>query len=270
MHRYLIIPVILSFCSAKVSGQAEWYSCEKELINSSWHRTGQVLKAPVDYEARQWFLAGAGMVATGLAMAHDLDWQQGLVANPDHFRDALATYVGEPFGNPVYVGAALLGTHLWACHSQRGQTAALTLNSLQSVVIASGITLFLKGAFHRERPYEQRNLDPYQFQGPSFYRSNLSFPSGHTTVAFALASSVSSYADHRWYVAVPAYTLAGITGWSRIYQEKHWPSDVVLGALIGTAVGYTVFKASAEAQVHTRVVPNFWGGASVQINWNLN
>jgi membrane-associated phospholipid phosphatase len=64
------------------------------------------------------------------------------------------------------------------------------------------------------------------------FSSQASWPSGHTAQAFALASSVSDEIDSP-IASLGLYTLAGLTGWSRINDNRHWLSDVVSGALIG-------------------------------------
>ena len=71
----------------------------------------------------------------------------------------------------------------------------------------------------------------YPFSG-----SDNSFPSGHATQAFAVASVISAHSDQVW-VSVTAYTIAGLVGFARIYHNAHWTSDVTAGALIGTFVG---------------------------------
>ncbi|MDQ3556551.1 MAG: phosphatase PAP2 family protein, partial [Gemmatimonadota bacterium] len=62
-----------------------------------------------------------------------------------------------------------------------------------------------------------------------------SFPAGHALAAFALAAALSEEAGSPW-VTVPAFGAATLVGWSRIYDDKHWTSDVVGGAAIGTLV----------------------------------
>ncbi|MCI4348493.1 MAG: phosphatase PAP2 family protein, partial [Thermoplasmata archaeon] len=81
---------------------------------------------------------------------------------------------------------------------------------------------------------------PYQDQGSTsfhpFHGSYGSFPSGHATQAFAVASVISASSDRVW-VSVSAYTIAGLVGFARIYHNAHWTSDVTAGAIIGTVVG---------------------------------
>ena len=69
-----------------------------------------------------------------------------------------------------------------------------------------------------------------------FSGSDNSFPSGHATQAFAVASVISAHSDQVW-VSVTAYTIAGLVGFARMYHNAHWTSDVTAGALIGTFVG---------------------------------
>jgi membrane-associated phospholipid phosphatase len=272
MRGKLWLFAVLLFILKPEAVQAQFFNCEKEFVAAAWQNTGQVLTAPICYKPKNWAWAGIGMGATALAFAYDGEWQNKLTSKPSAFAANLATYVGEPFGNPIYIGGFLALNYAVACRTHREKWAQLSAEALQSVVIASGITLVLKAGFHRVRPEEQEELAPYQFKGPSFRTPNMSFPSGHTTVAFALASSVSAYYNNKWYVAVPAFTLAGVSGWSRIYQQKHWPSDVVLGALIGTTVGYTLHNISRakNRKLSFLVSPNFNGGASLCASFKLD
>jgi membrane-associated phospholipid phosphatase len=64
-----------------------------------------------------------------------------------------------------------------------------------------------------------------------------SFPSGHATLAFSTAATLALQYK-KWYVAIPAYLWAGTVGYSRLYLGKHYPSDVLVGAVVGTASGY--------------------------------
>lgn len=90
--------------------------------------------------------------------------------------------------------------------------------ALAADALSAGLTWGLKLAVNRQRP-----------DGPST-RSNSSFPSGHATGAFALAAVFS----HRYpKITIPAYLGAAAIGLSRIYLGRHYPSDVLAGALIG-------------------------------------
>jgi membrane-associated phospholipid phosphatase len=90
------------------------------------------------------------------------------------------------------------------------------------------VTQGLKYTIKRDRPYEQYPflINPYQIE------SDKSFPSGHTSTAFAVATSLSLQYK-KWYVVVPAYAWASSVGYSRLYLGEHYPTDVLAGATIG-------------------------------------
>jgi len=68
------------------------------------------------------------------------------------------------------------------------------------------------------------------------HSDNKSFPSGHTTLAFASATTM--YRRYGWQTAIPAYTLASLTAYARVDARKHHWYDVVAGAVIGTGSGW--------------------------------
>ena len=72
-----------------------------------------------------------------------------------------------------------------------------------------------------------------------------SFPSGHTSSAFATATSLS-LAYPKWYIIVPSYAWAGTVGYSRMHLGVHYPSDVLAGALIGSGCAYLTFKVNQK------------------------
>ncbi|MBL7719938.1 MAG: phosphatase PAP2 family protein [Flavipsychrobacter sp.] len=103
----------------------------------------------------------------------------------------------------------------------------LGLQTLASLVVTTGITYAIKYAADRPRPYETyADIIPYRKE------SGHSLPSGHTSIAFSTAATLSLQYK-KWYVAVPACLYAGGIGYSRLYSGDHYPSDVLLGAAVG-------------------------------------
>ena len=72
--------------------------------------------------------------------------------------------------------------------------------------------------------------------------SKFSFPSGHSTASFAAVGALKAAGSRLW---IPAFILASVIAFSRLYLYVHWPSDVLGGALLGIVLGF-----AAEKLVH--------------------
>ncbi|WP_317898662.1 phosphatase PAP2 family protein [Aurantibacillus circumpalustris] len=106
-----------------------------------------------------------------------------------------------------------------------------------TIAFAALTSAGLKYTIDRPRPYKTY---PSEITART-HSGSYSFPSGHTTSAFAMATALSlSYKE--WYVAVPAYLYAGIVGYSRMRLGVHFPTDVLAGMVLGIGSGLLVWK----------------------------
>lgn len=99
---------------------------------------------------------------------------------------------------------------------------------VEALCVNALTTTALKLAFKRDRPFVTYPLLDKQAEAGSY-----SFPSGHTSSAFAFATSIS-LAFPKWYVVAPSYLYACTAGYSRMHLGVHYPSDVLAGAIVGT------------------------------------
>ncbi len=115
----------------------------------------------------------------------------------------------------------------------------------QATLLAAVLNQTTKLVIARERPFVYALADDKKNGTRSPSDNNLSFFSGHTTTTFALAAAGGAVASLRGYRGAP-YVWAGgglvavTTGYLRIAADKHWFSDVLVGALVGTAMGLVV------------------------------
>ena len=107
-----------------------------------------------------------------------------------------------------------------------------------SLLTSTAITLGLKYGINRERPFVT-----YSFITKKAEAGSPSFPSGHTSSAFATATSLSLMYP-KWYVIAPSFLWASAVGYSRMELGVHYPSDVLAGALIGAGSSWLMWKAN--------------------------
>jgi membrane-associated phospholipid phosphatase len=106
----------------------------------------------------------------------------------------------------------------------------------ESVAASIFITIASKRIIKRERPFISYPEIEKLTSGGGY-----SMPSGHTSIAFAAATSLTmSYP--KWYVIVPSFGWASAIGYSRLHLGVHYPSDILAGAIVGSGSAYLTFK----------------------------
>jgi membrane-associated phospholipid phosphatase len=174
-------------------------------------------------------------------------------------------------------GAYVIGAsiYLFGRVTKRQDIADFGWHGTEAVLVANGLTGFLKGTLGRARPFVSNDSNPRDFRFGGGFREaeRQSFPSGHTSTAFAAAAAVTSeirrlHPKALPYVATIMYGGATLVGLSRMYHNKHWASDVALGAAVGTFSGLKVVRYSHahpdnkvdRVMLHAFIAPDGAGG----------
>ena len=227
---------------------------------------------------------GAGFVGATVAMFPlDKHWalklQDSTTQANRFFKNASkgVQYIADP--GSIVIGVSLYGigrVEHWR------DVEDLGLHGTEAVVGSGVITSFLKGMVGRARPYVSADSNPHLFHAARGFTNGAyqSFPSGHTTAAFAAAAAVTSesrrwWPEGIWIVAPAMYGGATLVGLSRMYNNAHWASDVALGAGIGTFSGIKVVRYSHmhphnfidRALMAMTAAPDGTGGA--RVGWSL-
>ena len=203
--------------------------------------TAQVFTAPARWDGGDWLVAaGAGGIAVGTT-AFDRSIRNSVQSHRSAGLDRFSRdyqHMGADYSFVVLVGFE--GFHFLA-DDPRSQ--AVFIDGLAASLIASGfIAPALKYTVGRERPSDTGN--PYRFRP---FTNHNSFPSGHTTQAFAVATVIASHYQAPW-VQVLAFGSAALVGFCRVEQNAHFTSDVVAGALIGWSVARSVVRHNGESR----------------------
>jgi membrane-associated phospholipid phosphatase len=207
-----------------------------------------VVSAPDDGFFGRSDLWNAASLAAAIAMSPLDRSLTGLVrddealANPyiRHASHAISFLGGSA---PMIIGGA---AYLAGRHWHMPGVTDVALHTTEAMVTATAVSSVLKVTVGRSRPFMSNDGDSDEFR---LSRSSnfQSFPSGHTTAAFALAAALTSESDTWWphhhrLVGTALYGAATLVGLSRIYDDKHWASDVAAGAAIGTFSGLTIVR----------------------------
>ena len=190
---------------------------------------------------------------TGLALALDRTIRDRLNDPHDKIGRHLSD-LGNGFGDGVIVYSSLLAVTLGGKLLGEDGMYGVGMRALQSTLAGGGAAILLKNAIGRERP-NSSPTDPYNFH--LFQFKDNSFPSGHTTVAFALATSLARETPDLWTDA-GFFLLATLTAYARMHDDKHWASDVIFGAGVGILSARFIHRLHARIAVSRGTV-----GASI-------
>ncbi len=119
-------------------------------------------------------------------------------------------------------------------HDKQLKTDAIFM--VGGYLVSSIVTQGLKAIIERPRPFITYPYIVKRTEGGGY-----SFPSGHTSAAFCTATSLSLLFP-KWYVIAPCYLYAASVGYARMYQGVHYPTDVIVGAIVGAGSAWLAYK----------------------------
>jgi membrane-associated phospholipid phosphatase len=167
--------------------------------------------------------------------------------------------------------------------TRRPTLADVGLHATEAIVVSGAATAVIKGLVGRTRPYAVGGADADEFRPGRGWGANTAFPSGHTTVAFAAAAATYSELSRSRYATshlaivrlsgAALYGSATLVGISRLYHDKHWTSDVVAGAAVGTVVGRALVRrqhAGPPGRLERWLLPSAAGpsGGGMALGWD--
>jgi hypothetical protein len=193
------------------------------------------------------YLAAIGGGLAAAAHPADKSFNAHLRSHYDGVNKAFAA--GKYIGNTPEQVALSLGTYAYGRLRHQPKVAHLGMDLLQAQIMTELLVQPLKFATRRERP----DLSNRQ-----------SFPSGHAAVTFASATVIERHLG--WRKSLLAYTIASYVALSRIHDNRHYLSDVIFGAAVGSIAGRTVVHHDADYWAFSPVrVP---GGVALMVTRN--
>lgn len=203
-----------------------------------------IVKAPRNFNSTELYITGAILVGSGIAYISDPNVKTSIDKNHTTFMNRV-TPIGEKYGSSLYAGIFGSGLYLTGALMKNQGIASTGRMVVESVVYTGLVVGLLKFTFSRARPYE--NDGPRDFFDFSLKEEDISFPSGHTATAFAISTVLSRKIDNT-FATIGLYGLAGLTAYERMYNNKHWFSDVLVGAALGYFIGNVIANSEDERE----------------------
>jgi len=197
--------------------------------------------APFHWNVTQWITVGVlASAEAGLIFANgDKSLMTLAQNNRNNTSNFIERYVGDPFGSGQYMSVIIGTSYLIGCVFNKDHPKHMAMLLAKSALLSGATTYLIKSVAERYRPYQDPN--PRHWLGPKGMFNFDSYPSGHTTVAFATATMIALEYPHPLIIPIMAYSLAAITAYGRLNGNYHWGSDVLLGGAIGYFTSRLVF-----------------------------
>jgi len=221
---------------------------EKKLYSLSQfaHESYLFVRQPLRWKGKDWL--NLGIIAGGTALLTLADQPlRNQTQGQQKYYYSVPIVGGRVYGEWYSIGGVAGAFALYGLIAKDTAAKKISIELLQAGLYSELVTTLVKMAVGRARPYMNKGSGTFRpFIGPNTDYN--SFPSGHSTSAFALSTIMSRHA-HSTALKILAYLPAGFTLVSRIYQDKHWVSDELIGAAVGYFVGNWVVDLH-EARRH--------------------
>ena len=236
----------------------------------------QQITAPFHQTKKEWIhigMYGASVAALSIIADEPAQRYASRMHDSNNFVSGISGYATSFGGRYELYTLAALGGYSFISNNKKLQTTSLL--ATQAYITSGIIESVSKYITGRQRPlyYNPNNPEPeptfhgllYSLGHNSYnHKISTSFPSGHSTVAFAVAAVFAEqYKNTAWVPAV-AYSAASLVALSRITENKHWTTDVVAGATLGWLCGKQVVNN------YHRYVKNKSASKTGTLSFNLN
>ncbi|MCL3782240.1 phosphatase PAP2 family protein [Prolixibacteraceae bacterium JC049] len=233
-----LLLIALLLCNGAISAEKDTVAIKKTgfvkaLVQDSW----QIGTAPLRWKKKQWLQFTAVGATTGVLMLSDEAIRDFFQDNRSKFLDDVSKHTLEPWGTGTLYRsyamgftAGMLGIGLATKDEYMTETVGILLRSM---IITSASVHVIKYAAGRTRP----NRPPYSSNDWNPFQGEKSFVSGHAAQVMTFATVLAERYKHIKWVPIASYSLGVLSSVSRMYDNKHWASDVFVGGLIGYIVG---------------------------------
>ncbi len=226
-----------------------------------------ILISPGRWNKYQWIAVSGIVVVAGVLYTQDANIQKVVQKNQTPLWNSVSKYGLERLGSGLYSLPALGVLYGVGAIIKNDKARYTALKGAEAYLLGFIADNIMKQLTNRHRPYQSDPANPDIWNGPLSLTINSSFPSGHSTNIFAVATVIATAYSQTIWVPIVCYTLAGLTAASRVYQNDHWFSDVFVGSALGFAIGRTIMNNHIKK---LKVLPISHVGNGVMLVYSLD
>jgi len=217
-----------------------YYRINGFYLESIWDDFKHTVAAPAHWQGRDW-AKFAAITGTGVVLLTTADKPiKHMMERNQTSTFKSITNVFEPLGNQ-YGPAFVTGMYFVGLISGNRRIEHASLSIARSLLISTAIYTVSKSLIPRQRPVRTDNQYDFRLPFNKKVKTYTSFPSGHSNTIFSIATAAAlEFKEAKW-VPYVAYTIATLTAVSRVYQDRHWSSDILIGASMGHFITKKVY-----------------------------
>ena len=242
---------------------------DKAYLQSYWTNTKGLVSSPARWSTGEWIAAGTVVAGTAVLFTQDEAIGQYFKDLPEGNFEQWDQYFFDPFGKMYYTIPLMGAFYIYGAAAKKNKPKAVAMDFVQASLYSAVVVTLMKHIAHRQRPYQTDPLNAHLWDGPVTDNwGHTSFPSGHTIMAFTFAAVVGTHYKKTIWVPVLVYSLAAAEGYSRMRTDKHWASDVLVGAALGYGIGTFVVNQSRCKVAVFPVISSTYTGLNFSYSFN--
>jgi membrane-associated phospholipid phosphatase len=222
--KHLFFFILFSLINSYAQVDSLFVSDLNDFLNTS----ANFYTSPLRFESEDWTKLTITLAAVGLSTLADKQTRDFAQRNKSNLTDNV--FLVDKYYSVEFAGVSILALYGYGLIDENRDVRNLAVKLTEATFLAGSITLVTKVLVGRRRPYKQESN--YYTDPLTLNNDYNSFPSGHTTLAFAYSTVMANEIDNIFW-KIGWYSAAGLVGYARIYHNQHWLSDVVMSAAIG-------------------------------------
>ncbi len=236
--------LLICFLPNLLFAQMDSIRLNGDYLKKYWDDTKLVVTSPIRWEGKDWVKFGLIAGTTAALFLVDEPIHNGFRDLESEKLDQFSDNFLEPFG--AEYSLAVAGSFaIFGALANDSKSTSTGLLAFESFLLSSLIVQVPKRIIGRQRPDSGINVSPLDFES---FRAH-GFPSGHTTAVFSVATVIATQYSETVWIPILSYSIASIAGLSRVYDNRHWFSDVFAGAALGYAVGKLVTNSKLNNRI---------------------